>query len=194
MTINKLIVDMSQFQYHIKTFKVGLDRKNTKRQRTIPPAILSFSEGILSIEGDDKLVAINAEGDWHGRARFSFNTLKALALVPPNMNPIIISYQDERLTIGGVSTPCNWESYSYVGVDTSMNPSMIDIIAMWRTQPTEDLLSKDILKVNQQAQKDLVKATASAAKKLADFDVTQDDLLALIEKKVQLKISLLNKV
>ena len=49
-------------------------------------------------------------------------------------------------------------------------------------------MAKGITQQNKLAKVKLLKATASAAKKLEEFEVTQDDLLMLIEAKVKTKI------
>ena len=71
----------------MKIFKVGMVRKYTKKKPVMLPAILSFTNGFLSIESDDKVAVMHASGEWHGKAQFSSSIVKALALVPLNTNP-----------------------------------------------------------------------------------------------------------
>ena len=173
----------------MKIFKIGMTRKNTEKDNLLLPAILSFSDGFLSIESDDKVAVMHASGEWHGKAQFSSSIVKALALVPSNINPVMINYADGRLSVGTTSIVCDWELASQGMIAQSTNPSLIDVFAMWRAQPAEQLLAKGITQQNKLAKLKLLKATASAAKKLDEFEVTQDDLLKIIEAKVKAKIA-----
>lgn len=190
MSKNELSVDLKEFNHAMKIFKVGMERKNAKKKQLTIPAMLSFNDGFLSIESDDKIIVMRATGEWNGKAQFSQNTIKALALVPPNINPVIISYADERISIATMKVGCDWETLSKGMLDKLNNPNPIDIFAMWRTQPAVELRSKGIDKQHKQAQEKMMKITASASKKLEEFEITQQDLLNLIEAKVKAKISI----
>ena len=190
MLTNQLHVDLKTFNHAMKIFKVGMMRKNAKKKPVILPAILSFSNGFLSIDSDDKVAVIHATGEWHGKAQFSSSIIKALALVPLNTNPVMINYADGRLSIGTTSMACDWALASQGMIAQTTNPSLIDVFAMWRTQPAEQLLAKSITQQNKLAKEKLLIATASAAKKLDEFEVTQDDLLKLIEAKVKARIAI----
>ncbi len=131
---------------------------------------------------------MNATGEWHGKVQFSHSIVKALALVPISVNPVIITYVDGKITIGSTTATCIWVSSSQGMIDKISNPSMIDIFAMWQTQPADQLLTKGIKQSNKLAKDKLLKTTASVAKKLEAFEVTQDDLLNLIESKVKARI------
>ena len=91
---NRLSVELKAFNHALKIFKVGVERKNAKKPPVILPAILSFNNGFLSIECDDKVAVMNATGEWHGKVQFSHSIVKALALVPISVNPVIITYVD----------------------------------------------------------------------------------------------------
>lgn len=69
------------------------------------------------------------------------------------------------------------------------DPSSIDVFAMWRTQPADELAVNGISQKNKLALNLLFKATLSAAKKLEKFEVSVDDLLGLIEDKVKSRIA-----
>ena len=58
MQNNYLTVDLKEVNFAMKTFKVGMARKNVKKKPIFPPAILSYSNGLLTIESNDKLVNI----------------------------------------------------------------------------------------------------------------------------------------
>lgn len=185
---NQLSIDLKAFNNAMKTFKIGLQRKNAKIKPVILPAILSYNDGFLSIEFDDKVTVMHASGEWHGKAQFSGNVVKAFALVPLTTNPVIISYSDNKISIGATTVGCSWELASQGMIEQVTNPSLIDVFAMWRTQPADQLIAYGVKQKNKAAKEKLLKATASAAKKLLEFEVTQEELLNLIESKVTARI------
>lgn len=187
---NQLCVDLKAFNHAMKLFKVGMVRvrKNAKNPPVMLPAMLSFNNGFLSIECNDKVAVMNAIGEWHGKAQFSHTIIQALALVPLTANPVIISYENGKLCISATTIACDWQSISQSMLDQVANPTLIDVFAMWRTHPAEQLLVKGIMQKNKLAKVKLMKTTVGAAKKLEEFEVTQDDLLKLIEEKVKARI------
>lgn len=186
---NQLNVDLKVFNNAMKIFRARVERKNAKKKPVILPAILSYNDGFLSIEFDDKVTVMHANGEWHGKAQFSGNMVKAFALVPLATNPVIINYSDSKISIGATTVTCSWELASQSMIEQITNPSLIDVFAMWRTQPAEQLIANGIKQKNKAAKEKLLKATASAAKRLESFEVTQGELLDLIESKVKARIS-----
>lgn len=184
--MNKLIVDLKEFNVAMELFKVGkLVRKHTKPKT----AMLAFNDGFLSIEYDDIVSVMRATGDWKGKAQFSSNIVKALTLVPLASDPVVVSYLDNKIHIGSMVAQCDWESASHTMIQSLCNPSAIDIFAMWRTQPAVNLMATGLKQKNKAAELALQKATAKAMKALEKFEVTQEELLALIEAKVKARIA-----
>lgn len=185
MDNNQLTVDIQDFKNAIKVFRPEIGRKNSRVKQESSKAMLSFNDGFLIIETNGTHAVMRALGEWHGKAQFSFNTVKALVLVPPNVNPVIVRYLDGRLTLANMTVTCEWANVSKGMLDAITAPNLVDVIAMWRTQPSDELVAKGINKKIVAIQAKLEKAATSAAKKLADFDVTQQDLLDLVEAKVK---------
>jgi hypothetical protein len=88
---NRLEVTKGEFGTAIEIFRV---------RRVADSAMLAFENGFLSIEAGDRHVTMRALGEWHGRAWFSSNLLKALAAVPPNEDPVVVTYDGVNLRIG----------------------------------------------------------------------------------------------
>lgn len=189
MSKNELSIDLKEFNHAMKIFKVGMERKNAKKKQLTLPAMLSFTDGFLSIESDDKIMVVRATGEWNGKAQFSQSTIKALALVPPNASPVIVSYADGKISIATMRVSCDWEALSQGMIDKLTNPNLLDIFAMWRTQPADELRTHGIDKQHKLAQEKMMKVTASASKKLEEFEVTQQELINLIEAKVKARIA-----
>ena len=188
MQNNCLTVDLKEFNFAMKTFKVGMPRKNAKKKPIFPPAILSYSNGFLTIESEDKLVNIHAKGEWHGKTEFSNTVVTALALVPLTGDPIIIKYADNKLHIANTSIQCTWTLFSSELISQLANPSLIDIFAMWRSLPAHQVHGDGIAKQYQAGHTRMLKETEKIARKLTEYEITQEDLIALIEAKVVAKI------
>src|SRR5688572_7144817 len=127
---NRLEVDRHEFARAMKTFNV---------RSFLRSAMLAFEGGFLSIEAGNVLVTMRANGQWQGRARFSANLLKALALVAPTENPVVVLYQGERLRIGGIVLDCKWEVVSKVFIKDATRPSPLDLVAMDQTLPRSEI-------------------------------------------------------
>ena len=83
-----------------------------KKRAKLGPVLLSFEGGFLMIESGEIAKAMTATGEWLGRATFSPEILRALALVPPAQDPIPISYADGHLLVGSMTVVCQWEIVS----------------------------------------------------------------------------------
>ena len=188
MQNNLLTVDLKEFNNAMKTFKVGISRKNAKKKPIIPPAVLSYCDGILTIESDDKLVNIHAKGEWHGKAEFSNTIVKALAMVPLSTDPLVIKYIGEKLFIGSTSITCKWSLLSKGMIDQLGNPSVIDVFAMWRTLPAHQAHSDGIASKYKIMHQAMLKETEKIAKKLNAYEITQEDLINVIEMKIEAKV------
>lgn len=187
---NTLEVSLKELTHAMKVFRVGVRKNAKKRPLTKEPAIIGFREGFLSIDGDDKVAVMRASGDWQGKAEFSFSIVDALSLFPPTTDPVIISYDEDhgKLYIGQTVTPCTWQSSIKSVIGKIENPSAIDLFAMWKTQPASELNATGIKTQLSKARAKMKKDVASVAKKLADYGVSEQEISALIEKKIQEKV------
>ncbi|NOU25377.1 MAG: hypothetical protein HOO90_07560 [Methylotenera sp.] len=189
MQNNLITVSLKEFNHAMKTFKLGVPRKNAKKKPIIPPAVLSFFDGILTIESDEKLVNIRATGEWHGKAEFSNSIVNAIAMVPLSTNPLVIKYTGEKLLIGSTSVTCKWTLLNERKINQLSNPSVIDIFAMYRTLPAHQAHADGIAKKYKSVHQAMLKETEKTAKKLSAYEITQEDLITLIEAKTEAKIS-----
>jgi len=188
MQKNEIFVELLEFNAGMKLFKNGMSKKSKAKKQKIEKAMLAFDHGFLTIECNDKTTVMNAKGEWHGKAEFSENILSALSLVPANSNPVVISYSSGKLKIDRLNVTCDWVSSSQGMIDKLNNPSLLDIFAMWRTQPVLELKRSGIDKQYKLAQQKMKRSLVNAAKRLDGFEVTEDDLLSLIELKIKSKI------
>ena len=182
---NRIEVSLKEFIHSIAAFKPSFPRKNAKKPPNLPPAMLSFQGEFLTIEFDDKLVNMHAEGEWHGKAEFSGTFLQAIVLEPIGADPVVIEYDGDKLTIGSAKTVCRWTPFSHSLLKKVSNPTAIDTIAMWRTLPADIVHVEGIDEKYKATHERMLKETEKAAKLLTQFEITQQDIIDLIEIKVE---------
>src|SRR5487761_2750013 len=124
---NTLQVPLKEFLRATKVFQ----RKRLK----FGTVLLAFESEFLSIESGEDTSVMNATGEWHGRASFSPEILRALAMVPPAQDPVQITYKDGRLLIGSMNIICEWHTVSQAFIHDLENPSILDLLAMKDTVP-----------------------------------------------------------
>lgn len=180
---NLLSVVQPEFADALKIFKKGSMKKGT--------ALMCFEGGFLSVEADDKMAVMRAEGEWHGRATFRPQILQALAVVPPTMNPIPISYADNHLLIGGMNVPCTWELQGQPLIDRLEKPGLLDLVVLERSISRAELGSTQRGKQVAAAVRTLEDRIATASKALADFGVTEDEIRELANRKISERIAAL---
>lgn len=179
--LNKLTTDLSEFKRAIKVFR--------GHWATCEGAMLSCESGILCIECGGILSTLRVSGEWHGRAYFSGNMVKALAMVPPVTGPVEFSYRDGILKIATVSIGCQWENVSHDFVERVANPTLIDLLAMDRTMPRSTIHGTGLAPRIRAAKDKIARVIVKAAKLLDELEISQADLLQLLENRVQERLS-----
>lgn len=160
----------------------------TPKRRKLGPALLAYEGGFLSIESGEATAVMHAKGEWHGRAKFSPQSLRAIATVPPNQDPLTISYADGHLLIGNMTIACEWHTVGEALIQNLENPSLFDLLVMERTLPRSELKGTErghqILDAVEQANKRIRKANAQ----LAELGVSEAEIRALVEAKIKGKL------
>ena len=173
---NFLQVSKTEFKMATKVF--------TPKRLKLGRALFAFESGFLSIESGDTTAVMRASGEWHGRATFSPEALRALASFPPNVDPIIITYAEDHLLIGNMTIACRWHMVSDALIHNLENPDLVDLLVLERTIPRAELkgspLGRRIMAAVQRAEQRIQKAVTQ----LADLDVTEDEIRSLVEKKL----------
>ena len=180
---NLLYVVQPEFADALKIFKKGGLKKGG--------ALMCFEGGFLSIESGDRTAVMRAEGEWHGRATFRSQILQALAVVPPVVNPISISYADSHLLIGGMNVPCTWVLQGQSMIDSLENPSLLDLLVLEKVIPRAELGSTARGKQVVSAVRTLEGRITAASKALEDFGVTEDEVQELTDRKIRERIAAL---
>jgi len=171
-----LEVSLREFKQATKVF--------TPKRLKLGPALLAFDGAFLSIESGDVATVMRASGEWHGRATFSPEILRAIATVPPAQDPLPIAYADGHLLIGSMTVPCQWRLASQALIKDLENPSLMDLLALERTISRAEIKGtargRRIVGAVQRAEWRIQKAAVH----LADLEVTEAEIRSLVEAKI----------
>ena len=185
MTKNFLQVARADFKRATKIF--------CRKRLKLGPVLLSFENDFLFIESGEITKVTRAEGEWHGRATFSAEILRALATVPPSQDPIPISYADGHLLVGSMTVMCQWTSVSKVLVQDLVNPGLVDMLALARTMPRHEVLGTPLGKRIRSAVEKAERRIKNAAGQLADLEVTESEIRNLVEARIATRLSAWSK-
>lgn len=168
-------------------FRRGTEVFSRKRV-VLGPALLSFEGGFLSIESGEVTAVMRAAGEWHGRATFSPNILRAVATVPPIQNPLTIAYADGHLLIGSITVPCKWRLLSQALIHNLEHPSLMDLLILERTLSRVEFKGSNLGRRVRAAVPRADLRIEKAAAQLAELDVTAEELRALVEAKIAARL------
>ncbi len=175
-THNLLEVTNSEFRRAITVFK--------PKRLNLGPALFAFENGFLSIESGDIVAVMHAAGEWHGRATCASSVLRALAAVPPAHDPVPISYADGHLLIGSLTIPCQWRLVSEKFIGDINNPGLLDLLALERNISRPEYLGSELGKKIRRAQKCVEARIAKAVLQLADLEISEPEIQALVEARI----------
>jgi len=173
---NSLQVALPEFLAAMKTF--------SRRRIRLGQALLAFEGGFLSIESGEATAVMRAAGEWHGRASFAPEILRALAKFPPVRDPVMISYADGHLLIETMTIPCYWRRASGAFIRSLEAPGLIDLLALERTLPRADIKCSELGKSIRSAQGKAERRIRNAAVQLAELEISEADIRALVEARI----------
>lgn len=186
---NHILVGVRTFNAGMKSFKISMPRKNAKHTPIYPSAMLSFASGFLTVEWNGIIVNMRADGSLEGKVEFNHSAIFALVLAPPVGEELVIKFENDRLYFGTTAIPCRMTQFSEAFLSKVNSPSVIDIFAMWRTLPAHTIHTNDIADQYNSAFKTMFVDTERIAKNLKKYEITQEDLIELINSKVSQRIS-----
>lgn len=184
---NLLKVSLAEFKFAMKPF--------SPKRRDLTEVLLAFEGGFLSLESGDVKVVMRAEGSWDGRAYFSSVVLRAIATVPPSQNPVVVSYAQNHLLLGGLTIKCEWhegrkEDDVWVDLCSVIDPSIIDVLAMERSAPR--VKATGIAKKVRSAKEKMERKIKAASAQLSDLNISEGEIRTLVEQKIADRIRLEN--
>lgn len=177
MPKNLLQVRQPEFKSATKPFSA--------KRRKLGTALLAYEDGFLSIESGEVTVVMRADGHWGGRAHFAPEILRALATVPPSQDPVTIGYAEGHLLIAGMTIPCQWQETGIAADGLPVTASLMELLVLERTvRRVEAIGASPTAKRIHQANQLTNRRIQSAAKSLKEFGVAEDEIRALVEKKI----------
>jgi hypothetical protein len=177
---NYIEVDAIEFKLATKVFS----RKRLKLGR----ALLAYENGLLTIESGEVTAVMRAKGEWHGRATFSPQIMRALAVVPPTQSPVVITYVKDHLLLAGMKIICKWHSVSRAFINKLENPGILDLLAMERSLPRIEILRAPIGKKIKKALQLSEQRIMRAAVQLEELEVTEAELRDLVEIRIKRRL------
>lgn len=177
---NRLHVSQRNFKDALKPFAA--------KRRKLGPALLAFEGGFLSIESGEATAVMHATGEWHGRARFSAEILRALATYPPPEDPVTVSYAEDHLLIGSMTIPCQWDIPFKAIVQDLVAPGLVDLLAMDRTLPRAEIAGTGLRQAIRSAKEKAERRISNAAAQLKDLDVSENEIRDLVEAKIRRRL------
>lgn len=176
MQNNLIQVSLHDFKHAMKPF--------TAKRRKLGRVLLAFERGLLTIESGEASTVMRAEGEWHGRAYFSPEVLRAIALYPPATDPVVISYADGHVILATMTIPCDWVNVAHELAKSIADPDMLDLLAMGRTMPRSEVIGTPLGKDITNAQRRAERRIHNAASELLELGVSEVELRALVEEKI----------
>lgn len=182
MLNNLLQVPLTEFRRAAKVFQ--------RKRLRLGPVLLAYENEFLSIESGEVTTVMNAVGEWHGRAIFSPEVMRAIAMVPPLQDPVQISYDGTHLLIGNMKVICQWYSISQTFIENLENPSIIDLLAMSISLPRHEVKGSELGKTIRSAHEKAERRIANAAKQLQDLEITEVEIRSLVEARIASRLAI----
>jgi hypothetical protein len=148
-------------------------------------AIISFDGRFFSIKTANRVIIAHARGAWPGLAYVRSNAIVALALAPPEGEPVRMSCDGKRLRIGSFSVVCAWQPVSMTLLSAPGVPDWLEALSReyraGRAQAGDDTSGdRRLIKSEQQ----LARLISRAVKPLAALGITEQDIRVLIASRL----------
>lgn len=150
-------------------------------------AILTFDEGLLTIDVSGNVNQIPATGDWPSEVRLPGGALERLAKALPDENPLQLKVEGERLFMARFSVNCEWRVLSRPAATPvpELIPPDADPfeILMIRLRCSDDEIdAAGATKLVAEAEGKIAATCAAAARILAGYGVTAAHLRRLCKE------------
>jgi hypothetical protein len=148
-------------------------------------AAIGFDGRFFSIKAANRVIVAHARGTWPGVAYVRSNAILAIALAPPDGEPVRVSCDGKRLRTGSFSVVCAWQPVSMTLLSLPGVPDWLEALSReyrsGRTQAcVQGRTDRRVVKSEQQ----LASLISNAAKSLAALGITEQDVRSLIESRL----------
>lgn len=148
-------------------------------------ALLRYEGGKLRICIAGAEVGMAAHGQWQGEARVSADWLRAFGKVPPAMDPVVVQVEGGRMRVGGSSIPCRWQVPGAAVIEVPLGMGLRERLQLAARYPESELTKSGLSSLVSEAQAELEKRIAAAAKQLAPLGITASDVRLLVVGKLK---------
>ncbi len=148
-------------------------------------AILGFDGSYFTIEARDTFAIARAVGAWPGNANVSASLLVALCAAPPAEDSIVVTRDGEHLQFGPVKLSCHWQPVSRQLLKLPPAADWIRGLALSYTQPRGVLVQQGLVREVEASKRKLSTVVAKAAKSLAPLGITEGDVQAFVERRLE---------
>lgn len=173
---NLLHVTRYEFRQATKVF--------ARKRLALGQVLMAFEGGFLSFESGEVMAVMRATGDWEGRAVFSPEILRALATVPPDVDPIPIAYADGHILIGGMTIRCEWSLPRQELAHEIENPGLVDLLALGRTLTRAEVRGSELGKRIRSAREKTERRIRNAAAQLIELEISEQQIRMLVEARI----------
>ena len=143
-------------------------------------ATVAFDGRFFSIKAANRLVVAHARGTWPGIAYVRSNAIVAMAVAPPEGEPVRVTCDGRRLRFGSFVMVCAWEPISSTLLSLPAAPDWLEALSReYRAQRRGRPRSEGV-----NTEQQVAKLVAKAAKALAALGITEQDIRSLIEARL----------
>lgn len=150
-------------------------------------AVLSFENGLLSIELVGAGAKVPAEGEWPGQARIASGAVLGFARALPKDDPLPLRVDEGRFYLAGLSVPCSWQDSERKKIQLILDPPIHVILGLRMRYSDEEITQSGLMKTVQQAEERRDGLVKQASKLLEPLGVTPTDLQPLVDECVRRK-------
>jgi hypothetical protein len=186
MTPNSSVV-MAQLQVNRSELVKGLQTlaRHTKLTHT-GEVILRFKEGRLEVRIGGVEISAAASGRWPGEARAPGSFLLPLVKHAPEVDPLPIRVEADRLHVAGLSIPCHWQTAGAALVEIPIGATLAEILRIGMRQTKDTLEQSGILKRVEDARARRRALVVKAVALLKPLDVRTDDVERMVDSCLQI--------
>jgi hypothetical protein len=150
------------------------------------------ADAILRFDGNELVVStigierrIPARGSWPGLARVPAAYLVALSRDLPDGDPLLLSVENDRLSMGRFSVTCVWHEGSEPPIELPLSPPLYTVLGLHYRYTDQQVARSGLAKTLTRAQERATRITDTAARVLAPLGVKLADLSELTERCVK---------
>jgi hypothetical protein len=164
----------------------GLRRFIRKEVWPSQKAAIAFDGRFFSIKASNRVIVAHAEGTWPGLAYVRSNAIIALALAPPDAEPIRICCDGKRITFGTYAVVCGWQPISATLLSLPATPDWVEALSRgYRSSARNSPCDTTARSITAKSEQQLARLVAQAVKTLSELGITEQDIRSLIEKRLK---------